>query len=288
MQKQVKTDELNDDLKKRCFSVLNSVLCEYGIPFQYFYLGGFIDGYVCLEYIDENWIVYEGSRGEKIHLKEFKSFYEAGCSLFDSIVIEKEKQEEMNVVFKARLEGMLLRNSIYSPKVISLFASKHDVKKDSHQLKGLNTGDIVHLKLKDGAYVDLDVARKRPSISAIKQRQWIDGAEVDFDNPHIPFKKATFISASALNKSVQQRIAVKVLRKVYSIAAEERKPIILGERSTAKIKGVPITAVGAKITGERSTARIKGVPITAGGAKITGELKILNEKGEVILVVSND
>lgn len=71
---------------QRYLDVLKGVLEKYKIPGQYYSLGDYKEESVCIEHVGRKWKVYEGARGKKIHSREFKSFYKAGCSLLDSVV----------------------------------------------------------------------------------------------------------------------------------------------------------------------------------------------------------
>ncbi len=64
-----------------------------------------MDEGVCLEYKDDDgkWIVYEGDRGQKIHVRSFDSAFEAGYDLFESLVIGDDKLSSMRTQFRTRL-----------------------------------------------------------------------------------------------------------------------------------------------------------------------------------------
>ena len=65
-----------------------------------------MDEGVCLEYKDDDgkWIVYEGDRGQKSHVRSFDSAFEAGYDLFESLVIGDDKLSSMRTQFRTRLK----------------------------------------------------------------------------------------------------------------------------------------------------------------------------------------
>ena len=70
-----------------CYKALERVLKYYNVPDFYYSIGKPVDDCVCIQYKDGIWIVFEGCRGQRIHSRSFNNFYEAGCSLIESVVI---------------------------------------------------------------------------------------------------------------------------------------------------------------------------------------------------------
>lgn len=93
------------EMAQEIYTLLNLILEKNHIPAYYYSLGKLIDDCVCIEYIDGSWAVYEGSRGQKINLRLFCSAYEAGCDLFDSIVLGEEKLNTMKDELQSSLKS---------------------------------------------------------------------------------------------------------------------------------------------------------------------------------------
>lgn len=70
------------------------ILEEYNIPEYYYSIGEQADDCVCLEYIDNKWVVYDGYRGQKIHERAFDNIEDAFPELFDSLVIKNDIELE--------------------------------------------------------------------------------------------------------------------------------------------------------------------------------------------------
>lgn len=64
------------------------ILDEYNVPEYYYSIGKQVDDCVCLENIDNKWIVYDSYRGQKLHIQSFNTIEEAFPELFDSVVIK--------------------------------------------------------------------------------------------------------------------------------------------------------------------------------------------------------
>ena len=73
-----------------------------------------MDEGVCLEYKDDDskWIVYEGDRGQKSHVRSFDSAFEAGYDLFESLVIGDDKLSSMRTQFRTRLNSIIINNNM--------------------------------------------------------------------------------------------------------------------------------------------------------------------------------
>ena len=71
-----------------------------------------MDEGICLEYKDDDgkWIVYEGDRGQKSHVRSFDSAFEAGYDLFESLIIGDDKLSSMRSQFRERLNSMISNN----------------------------------------------------------------------------------------------------------------------------------------------------------------------------------
>ena len=110
----LKTNKLKHGLTKKPYTILkatdvydaaSTVLQNNDVPSHYYSIGEPMDEGVCLEYKDDDgkWIVYEGDRGQKIHVRSFDSAFEAGYDLFESLVIGDDKLSSMRTQFRTRL-----------------------------------------------------------------------------------------------------------------------------------------------------------------------------------------
>lgn len=73
---------------------LKEFMMSMDIPYNYYSIGEYLDEAVCIEFIDNEWIVYEGERGKKYNLKSYLSFSQV-CDDFFSRISETEQQEQL-------------------------------------------------------------------------------------------------------------------------------------------------------------------------------------------------
>lgn len=111
--------------RNACYAIIKNVLNRYGVPSYYYSIGRFADDSVCIQYNGREWNVYEVSRGYKIHLRSFRSAYEAGSDLFRSVVIGEEKIQGMEFYLKRELVRL------FSSRIISSRYTKAIVTTDS-------------------------------------------------------------------------------------------------------------------------------------------------------------
>jgi hypothetical protein len=129
----IKTNKLKHELTKKPYAVLkatdvydavSTVLQNNDVPSHYYSIGEPMDDGVCLEYKDDDskWIVYEGDRGQKSHVRSFDSAFKAGYDLFESLVIGDDKLSSMRTQFRARLNSIISNNMRFKlSKDASLF-----------------------------------------------------------------------------------------------------------------------------------------------------------------------
>ena len=99
---------------KMSYAALRKVLKEFDVPELYYSIGSQVDDSVCIEYINGKWIVYEGTRGHKINVRSFPTVYEAGCELFESVVIGEKKLRQMRRRLKRRLSIPKMKRGEYA------------------------------------------------------------------------------------------------------------------------------------------------------------------------------
>ena len=73
---------------------LKKFMLNIDIPYNYYSIGDYLDEAVCIEFIGNKWIVYEGERGKKYNLKSYLSFSQV-CDDFFSRISETEQQEQL-------------------------------------------------------------------------------------------------------------------------------------------------------------------------------------------------
>ena len=79
------------------YAAAEKILQKNGVPHHYYSLGKYAETRACLEYKNGKWLVYEGSRGHKIHMASFDNDLEAFCELFERVTVGKEKLDAMRL-----------------------------------------------------------------------------------------------------------------------------------------------------------------------------------------------
>lgn len=87
---------------KKYLKSLEDVFDYIEIPSDYYSLNGYNEDAICIERSDGVWIVYNGEKGNKYNLKEYRATLEA-C--FDMILRISESEEE-----QIQIQSMFMQN----------------------------------------------------------------------------------------------------------------------------------------------------------------------------------
>lgn len=74
---------------------LKSILLKSGIGESWFFIGGFRDDAVCIEYIEPEWQVYTGFRGKRKDLSSYENFRDAVYVFIKTLCIDEEKSKKI-------------------------------------------------------------------------------------------------------------------------------------------------------------------------------------------------
>lgn len=114
----VKKASVNTEIKSPVVShiqyllYLKEVLNFFGIPSVYYSINGYSEDAVCIEYKENNWIVYSGERGKKYNTRYFKDIIQA-CNEVICRLSESEKDRcEMQQMFEQKIKNILKIKSV--------------------------------------------------------------------------------------------------------------------------------------------------------------------------------
>ena len=75
-------------------------LSEQDIPKSYYSIGKYSDEAVCIEHVKNEWIVYEGDRGNHYNETHHSNFCDAACQLLARVAESDRHEQRLTVTFK--------------------------------------------------------------------------------------------------------------------------------------------------------------------------------------------
>lgn len=89
-------------MEEKIQDVLIEILKEFGIPENFYSLGGYAEETVCLEKKGDTWIVYGGERGQKHNVITHINCKSACLDLLSRLAETRVEEERMKIFFEIK------------------------------------------------------------------------------------------------------------------------------------------------------------------------------------------
>lgn len=83
---------------------LKSTFDYTGVPSVYYSLEGYSEDAICIEHNDDNWIVYNGERGNRYNIKKYRNIQDACYNLILRLSESEEEYRQMRNVFAQKIK----------------------------------------------------------------------------------------------------------------------------------------------------------------------------------------
>ena len=70
-------------IRNRYFIKVRAIIRRYGVPNEYFSLGGYSEDSICLEKEQNFWYIYLGERGNKVYIRQYTTLKDACRGLIE-------------------------------------------------------------------------------------------------------------------------------------------------------------------------------------------------------------